>query len=84
MLGVKQTRTPLNLFLLSGYHSPDYFCDREEETEKLVSALRNGRNVTLVSPRRMGKTGLIRHAFHRMEQTNGEIATWLTFTRPKT
>ncbi len=34
---MKQTRTPLNPFLLSGYHSPDYFCDREEETEKLVS-----------------------------------------------
>lgn len=68
MSSMKQVRTPLNPFLLSGYHSPDYFCDREEETEKLVSALRNGRNVTLVSPRRMGKTGLIRHAFHRMEQ----------------
>ena len=59
--------TPPNPFLLTGYISPDYFCDREYETQKLTSALHNGRNVTLISPRRMGKTGLIRHAFHRME-----------------
>ena len=58
---------PLNPFLLSGYVSPAYFCDREQETNKLISALENGRNITLVSPRRMGKTGLLRHAFHRME-----------------
>ena len=59
--------TPPNPFLLTGYISPAYFCDREYETQKLISALHNGRNVTLISPRRMGKTGLIRHAFHRME-----------------
>lgn len=59
--------TPPNPFLLTGYISPAYFCDREYETQKLISALYNGRNVTLISPRRMGKTGLIRHAFHRME-----------------
>ena len=59
--------TPPNPFLLTGYISLEYFCDREHETQKLISALHNGRNVTLISPRRMGKTGLIRHAFHRME-----------------
>jgi len=58
--------TPPNPFLLTGYVSPDYFCDREEETKRLISALLNGRNVTLISPRRMGKTGLIRHAFHQL------------------
>lgn len=61
---------PLNPFLLTGYMSPVYFCDREQESNKLVSALRNGRNVTLISPRRMGKTGLIRHVFHRLEAEN--------------
>ena len=59
--------TPSNPFLLTGYHSPIYFCDREQETKKLISALQNGRNLTLISPRRMGKTGLIRHAFHHLE-----------------
>ena len=58
---------PINPFILTGYVSPDYFCDREQETQKLISALQNGRNITLISPRRMGKTGLIRHVFHHME-----------------
>lgn len=63
----KKRTQPINPFLLTGYVSPDYFCDREQETQKLISALQNGRNVTLISPRRMGKTGLIRHIFHQME-----------------
>ena len=53
-----------NPFLLSGYKSPDYFCNRTKETEKIRNAIKNGRNITLISPRRMGKTGLIRHVFH--------------------
>lgn len=55
-----------NPFFTLGYGGPDYFCDREEETGILVSALTNGRNVALISPRRLGKTGLIQHAFHRL------------------
>lgn len=61
-------KRPYNPFILSGYVSPEYFCDRETETRKIISALHNGRNITLVSPRRMGKTGLIRHVFNRMEE----------------
>lgn len=57
---------PRNPFLVSGYHGPEYFCDREQETEALVSAIRNDRNVTLVAPRRMGKSGLIKNVFHRL------------------
>lgn len=64
---MKHENYPYNPFLLSGYVSPEYFCDRVEETQKLISALRNGRNVTLISPRRMGKTGLLRHAFHEIQ-----------------
>ena len=47
-----------NPFLITGYQGPDYFCDREKETASLMSALKNGKNITLISPRRMGKTGL--------------------------
>ena len=64
---MKKVLTPPNPFLLTGYVSPSYFCDREQESQKLISALQNGRNVTLISPRRMGKTGLIRHVFHQIE-----------------
>ncbi|MDR2126750.1 MAG: ATP-binding protein [Prevotellaceae bacterium] len=56
----------INPFLLTGYGSSEYFCDRKTEMEKLINALHNGRNVTLVSPRRMGKTGLIQHVFNAL------------------
>lgn len=52
-----------NPFLTYGYNGPDYFCDRKEETKRLTSLLVNGNHVALMSPRRMGKTGLIRHTF---------------------
>ena len=66
----KKKRIPLNPFVLTGYVSPDYFCDRQKETDKIISALLNGRNITLTSPRRMGKTGLIHHVFHNMQENN--------------
>mgnify|MGYP002521600006 CR=1 FL=1 len=52
-----------NPFLTYGYNGPDYFCDRIEETKRLTTLLTNGNHVALISPRRMGKTGLIRHCF---------------------
>lgn len=66
---------PNNPFLISGYHSPEFFCDREQETAKILDALSNGRNVTLIAPRRMGKTGLIRHAFYHLKEHHPEIVT---------
>jgi uncharacterized protein len=54
-----------NPFIISGYVSPEYFCDREEETARMLNAIENGRHLTLFSPRRMGKTGLIRHVFYK-------------------
>lgn len=54
-----------NPFLIKGYISPAYFCDRETETKKLLEAMLSGRDVTLFSLRRMGKTGLLHHlAYH--------------------
>ena len=62
-----------NPFVIYGYKGSEYFCDREEETEKMISALHNERNVTLVSPRRMGKTGLVKHVFAKMEKQDKDI-----------
>ena len=59
----KQLKNP---FVYQGYVSPDYFCDRTEETEELIANLQNGRNTVLISPRRIGKTGLIKNAFYRL------------------
>ena len=52
-----------NPFVTSGYIAPEYFCDRERETEELSRWLINENNVAIISTRRMGKTGLIRHCF---------------------
>ena len=67
---------PNNPFLIAGYHSPEFFCDREQETGAILDALYNGRNVTLIAPRRMGKTGLIRHAFYRLKEQQPDIVTF--------
>lgn len=54
-----------NPFITNGYLSPHYFCDRVEETELLTRLVTNGNNVALISPRRLGKTGLIQHCFQQ-------------------
>lgn len=61
-------RTPKNPFLLSGYHSPDYFCDRKAELSWLLDQFHNERNAVIYAHRRMGKTALIRHFFHHLEK----------------
>jgi AAA+ ATPase superfamily predicted ATPase len=53
-----------NPFFLTGIIPDEYFCDREQETETIVTHLRNQSNVLLTSSRRMGKTQLIRHVFN--------------------
>ena len=58
----------LNPFLVSDYHTPQYFCNRNDEKDRLISAVKNGRNVTLLSYRRLGKTGLIKHTFNSLKK----------------
>ena len=67
---------PNNPFLVTGYHSPEYFCDRRQETETMIQALYNGRNVTLIAPRRMGKTGLVKHVFYKLREQEPDIVTF--------
>lgn len=61
-----------NPFLMYGYEGPEYFCDRKQETADVIAALKNGCNLTLKSPRRYGKTGLIRNVFYHLHQENPE------------
>lgn len=65
-----------NPFIVYGYKGAEYFCDREKETDKMLSALHSERNVTLVAPRRMGKTGLIKHVFNNIEEHHPEVRTF--------
>ena len=57
----------INPFVIGRYISKEYFCDREKETAFLSKQILNGRNVTLISDRRIGKSGLISHVFAQPE-----------------
>ncbi|MBP5339139.1 MAG: ATP-binding protein [Prevotella sp.] len=56
-----------NPFILYGYESEKYFCDRKAETAELKRLVENGNNVALIAPRRIGKTGLIENLFHQKD-----------------
>ena len=57
----------INPFITTGYAGAVYFCDREQETADITRMLVNVNNVALISPRRYGKTNLIRHCFAQPE-----------------
>jgi AAA+ ATPase superfamily predicted ATPase len=59
-----------NPFITSGYVSAEFFCDRKRESAELIRSIVNGQNIAMISPRRMGKTGLIEHCFHQQEIEN--------------
>ena len=55
----------INPFVIEGYLSPEYFCDRREETALLTRHLTNNCNVALIAPWRLGKSGLIFNCFQQ-------------------
>lgn len=57
-----------NPFLITGYKGAEYFCDRLEETGRIIEAINNSRNLTLISERRLGKTTLLNHVEHQLNQ----------------
>lgn len=60
-----------NPFIVLGKINPAYFCDRVKESEILVKSLTNGNNLVLISPRRMGKTGLISYCYDKPQLSKG-------------
>ena len=56
---ILMAKKTVNPFVVSGKIAPEYFCDRVKESEQLIASIDNGRNLVLISPRRMGKTGLV-------------------------
>ncbi|MFB6318238.1 hypothetical protein [Saccharicrinis sp. FJH54] len=55
------TDQPTNPFTTTTYIGPKYFCDRKHESDLILKKVKNGSSITLLSVRRMGKTGLIHH-----------------------
>ena len=70
-----ETIATMNPFVVGKYVSDRYFCDRDNETNFLIKQIENGRNVALISPRRLGKTGLIQHCFSQ-EQVSERFHTF--------
>jgi len=55
-----------NPFVLQPYVSKELFCDRVSEMQDMISYLENGANVSLITMRRIGKTGLILRTFEEL------------------
>jgi hypothetical protein len=57
----------INPFVLSPAIPDELFCDRQKESASLMKSIINQENVVLISPRRVGKTGLIYHCFNQSD-----------------
>lgn len=59
-------KKPLTPFPTTGYYGAQYFCDREEETKRILSNIKGGQSTILTAPRRIGKTALIFHVIDKL------------------
>lgn len=64
-----------NPFIIKPYKSKDLFCDREQELELMLRNCLNSTDMTLISQRRLGKTGLILRLFDEIEENHADIST---------
>ena len=64
-----------NPFVIKSYESKELFCDREEELQLMLRNCINNTDMTLISQRRMGKTGLILRLFDELGESHSEIHT---------
>ncbi len=51
-----------NPFKYGGYVTGDYFCNRKREIKQLQQAFADGQNITVISPRRWGKSSLVKQS----------------------
>lgn len=64
-----------NPFVIKAYESKELFCDREEELQLMMRNIVNRTDMTLISQRRMGKTGLILRLFDELKDVRPDIHT---------
>lgn len=64
-----------NPFVIKSYESKDLFCDREKELSMMLTNCKNNSDMTLISQRRMGKTGLIFRLFDEIRTIHKELST---------
>ena len=69
---IKKQKQPMsdiikNPFIIVGDIPEPYFCDREAETQRIIRTITNEGNMVLMSPRRMGKSRLVKHVFKQTQ-----------------
>lgn len=64
-----------NPFIIKAYKSSELFCDRENELQLMLRNSINHTDMTLISQRRMGKTGLILRLFDEIATVHPDIHT---------
>lgn len=62
-----------NPFIIKAYQSKELFCDREKELSMLIRNFENDSDTTIISQRRMGKTGLIYRLFDEIATRSLDI-----------
>lgn len=64
-----------NPFVIKSYESKELFCDREEELQLMLRNCINDTDMTLISQRRVGKTGLVLRLFDELHDIRPDIHT---------
>lgn len=64
-----------NPFVIKPYENKELFCDREAELQLMVTNCLNYSDMTLISQRRIGKTGLIMRLMDELKENHNDIAT---------
>ncbi len=64
-----------NPFVIKAYESRELFCDRNDELQLMLRNCINHTDMTLISQRRMGKTGLILRLFDEIATVHPDIHT---------
>lgn len=74
---INQGKMIENPFIVVGKVKPAYFCDRKEESKRLIRCLTNGGNIVVMSPRRVGKTQLIQYCFDQPKISDHYITIFI-------
>jgi AAA+ ATPase superfamily predicted ATPase len=72
-------KEPENPFPVLDYISPEYFCDRTAETDRIISTFKNERHITLSSIRRLGKTVLLKHVLNKFQKIRQIVILFMIF-----
>ena len=73
-----------NPFITTGKIPAEFFCDREQESKRLLQSLSNGANVVLIAPRRVGKTQLMYYCFDKTTISDNYITFFIDILKTST